>query len=124
MRRALLLTALFLAGAAACAASLAVDRRLAELERTVAELEAELEAHQAAGGGLAVDGDPVGGALETQQVSHLAWRAELVMRLWALRVGGGVVMLGALAGLMAGILRGPPKRRSRRRRRRSRRRDP
>lgn len=122
-KRFLLFAVLFATAIAATVASVEVGRQIASVDETLASVVEDLASHVAAGGGTSLDGDSYGTSLEVVQMNNLAWRDELVVRLWTLRIGGPVAALAALIGMGMALV-GKRKRRPPRSRRRTRRRRP
>ena len=119
-------SALVAVGIVALVASVEIGRDIGAIDANLARVADDLETHLAAGGGTSLDGDGYGGSLETLQVNNLAWRNELVVRLWSLRILGPVLALAGLTWMGASFLtrgsgnqRRRPRGRSRRRRARS-----
>ncbi len=109
-KRFMLFAVLFAAGVGALVASVEVGRRITDIDGTLSQVAADLKAHVDAGGGTSVDGDAYGASLEVVQMNNLAWRHELVLRLWSLRVGGPLVALIAVIGMgMALVGRNKPR---------------
>jgi hypothetical protein len=118
-----LASALFALGILALVVSVEVGRDIAAIDANLADVADDMETHLAAGGGTSLDGDGYGASLEILRVNNLAWRNELVVRLWTLRVVGPVLGLTAVIWLGVSVLtRGSRRRRGPRRARPSRRR--
>lgn len=117
-KRFLLFAVLFAASIAAVVASVEVGRQIASVDETLASVAEDLATHVAAGGGTSVDGDGYGTSIEVIQMNNLAWRNELVVRLWSLRIVGPLMALAAMVGMGVALVgkgkRRPPRRRGRR----------